>query len=73
MRDNGLNLNEDDGLSPWIRCVVKKYYILKQFKGAITAESYNKLTEDELEILEIVIQEMSSNDSSETTEQIFGG
>ena len=71
MKENSLNLNEDDGLTPWIRAVIKKFFILKQFKGAITAESYDKITEDELAILEIVVQETSSN-NEETTEQIFG-
>ena len=73
MKDGGLNLNEDDGLSPWIRSVVKKFFILKQFKGALTAESYDRMTEDELAIAEIIVQEMGSNEGSETTEQIFGG
>lgn len=65
-------MSEDDGLSPWIRSVVKKFFILKQLKGAFTAESYDRLTEDELEILEIVIQEMSLNEGNEATNEIFG-
>lgn len=52
--------------------MVKKFFILKQLKGAFTAESYDRLTEDELEILEIVIQEMSLNEGNEATNEIFG-
>ena len=70
MKGGNLNLNEDDGLSPWIRVIIKKYFILKQFRGALSAESFDRITEDEYAILEIIIQEMGKSDDSGN--EIFG-
>ena len=72
MKEGNLNLYEDDGLTPWVRVIVKKFFILKQFKGALTAEDYDNLTEDEHEILEIMVQEMGSSDEEESVSTIFG-
>ena len=68
MKGGNLNLHEDDGLTPWMRAVVKKYFILKQFRGALSAESFDRITEDEYAMLEIIVQEMGkSEDSSNET------
>lgn len=70
MKGGNLNLNEDDGLTPWMRVIIKKYFILKQFRGALSAESFDRITEDEYAILEIIIQEMGKSDDSGN--EIFG-
>lgn len=70
MKGGNLNLNEEDGLTPWMRAVIKKYFILKQFRGALSAESFDRIDEDEYAILEIIMQEMGSQD--DTTNEIFG-
>jgi hypothetical protein len=70
VKGGNLNLNEDDGLTPWMRVIIKKYFILKQFRGALSAESFDRITEDEYAILEIIIQEMGKSDDSGN--EIFG-
>ena len=70
MKGGNLNLNEDDGLTPWMRVIIKKYFILKQFRGALSAESFDRIAEDEYAILEIIIQEMGKSDDSGN--EIFG-
>ena len=64
MKGGGLNLHEDDGLSPWMRMIAKKYFILRQLRGALSAESFDALTEDEYSIVELIVQEMSTQDDT---------
>lgn len=60
MKDGTLSLNEDDGLTQWHRMWIKKIFILLKCKGAITAEYYDGLEEDEAVLFDVVVAEMFS-------------